>query len=186
MIGSDRHTWKCNAIDPASSLGQVQRQLRCSFHSMWKSNIQFPSVLFEAVALLWQCFEQSPNLHEKFCSVLCLIMLRDFWEIALISSNIIRNGRATILHLEYITLPDAQTFVKWPTTTLIGKAREWGIIFIKILTSRKIKMSVSPQLSCSVSSPDGRQTYRTQFRKVLAPAERLWGLWFTDTVANGN
>lgn len=59
-------------------------------------------------------------------------------------------------------------------------------MFIKILTSRKIKMSVSPQLSCSISSPDGRQTYRTQFWKVLALAERLRGLQFTYTVANGN
>lgn len=38
-------------------------------------------------------------------------MLRDFWEIALISSNIIRNGRAMLLHVEYITFPDAETFI---------------------------------------------------------------------------
>lgn len=158
MSGSDRHTWKCSAIDPASSLGLVRGWLSSSFHSMWKSNIHFPSVLFEAVALLWQCFEPSPNLHEKFHSVLCLIMLRDFWEIALISSNIIRNGRAMLLHVEYITFPDAQTFIKWPTTTSVGKAREWERMFIKILTSRKIKMAVSSQLSCAVSSSDGRQT----------------------------
>lgn len=37
-------------------------------------------------------------------------MLRDFWEIVLISSNIIRNDRAMLLHVDYITFPDDRLY----------------------------------------------------------------------------